>query len=93
VIFITELTSNTATAALLVPLFVTIAEQMGFEVSYIVMGIGFAASCAFMLPVATPPNAIVYGSGKITQKQMMKTGLWLNIATAVAMPALLYAFL
>ncbi|MCG8671152.1 MAG: DASS family sodium-coupled anion symporter, partial [Pseudomonadales bacterium] len=52
VIFITELTSNTATAALLVPLFITIAEQMGFEVSYIVMGIGFAASCAFMLPVA-----------------------------------------
>lgn len=93
VIFITELTSNTATAALLVPLFVTIADQMGFEVSYIVMGIGFAASCAFMLPVATPPNAIVFGSGKLTQQQMMKAGIWLNMTTALVMPALLYMLL
>ena len=93
VIFLTELTSNTATAALLVPLFMTMAEQMGFSSAHVAMGIGLAASCAFMLPVATPPNAVVYGSGKIRQPEMMHTGLWLNMVAIGALPALLYVLL
>ncbi len=93
VIFLTELTSNTATAALLVPLFMTIAEKMGFSSAYVAMGIGLAASCAFMLPVATPPNAVVYGSGHVRQSEMMHAGLRLNIATVLVLPSLLYFLL
>ncbi|MDX1692667.1 MAG: SLC13 family permease [Ketobacteraceae bacterium] len=93
VIFLTELTSNTATAALLVPLFMTIAQTMGFSSAEVAMGIGLAASCAFMLPVATPPNAVVYGSGKVRQQEMMRSGFWLNLVAVAAMPALLYILL
>ena len=50
-----------------------------------------AASCAFMLPVATPPNAIVFGSGHVTIQQMMRAGLWLNIAGIVIITGLTYA--
>ena len=93
VIFLTELTSNTATAALLVPLFITIAEKMGMPSAHVAMGIGLAASCAFMLPVATPPNAVVYGSGKVLQQEMMHTGFWLNIVSVLLLPSLLYLVL
>ena len=63
IIFLTEFTSNTASAALLVPVFATIAAKMGMNQEVLVLIIGIGASCAFMLPVATPPNAIVFGSG------------------------------
>ncbi|MRN39003.1 anion:sodium symporter [Neisseria sp. N95_16] len=79
IIFLTEFTSNTASAALLVPIFATIAAQMGLPEEVLVFVIGIGASCAFMLPVATPPNAIVFGTGMIRQKEMMNVGILLNI--------------
>lgn len=79
VIFLTELSSNTATAALFVPVFYSVATEMGIAPSTLVLSLALAASCAFMLPVATPPNAIVFGTGKVPQKTMMRVGLVLNI--------------
>ncbi|MCF7481619.1 DASS family sodium-coupled anion symporter [Vibrio sp. J1-1] len=80
VVFLTEFASNTASAALLVPVFATIAEALGMSPVILSALIAVAASCAFMLPVATPPNAIVFGTGHIKQKEMMRIGLVLNIA-------------
>ncbi len=79
IIFLTEFTSNTASAALLVPIFASIATQMGLPKEVLVFVIGIGASCAFMLPVATPPNAIVFGTGLIKQREMMRVGILLNI--------------
>ena len=79
IIFLTEFTSNTASAALLVPIFASIATQMGLPKEVLVFVIGIGASCAFMLPVATPPNAIVFGTGLIKQREMMRVGMLLNI--------------
>ncbi len=83
IIFLTEFTSNTASAALLVPIFASIATQMGLPKEVLVFVIGIGASCAFMLPVATPPNAIVFGTGLIEQKEMMRTGILLNVLCVV----------
>ncbi|WP_087016008.1 SLC13 family permease [Thaumasiovibrio subtropicus] len=85
VVFLTEFASNTASAALLVPIFATIAEALGVSPVILSALIAIAASCAFMLPVATPPNAIVFGSGHIQQKEMMRVGLYLNVACIVAL--------
>jgi sodium-dependent dicarboxylate transporter 2/3/5 len=90
VIFLTELTSNTATAALLVPLFISLAETMNVPAHMLALAIGFAASCAFMLPVATPPNAVVFGSGLVPQTEMMKAGFKLNIVGALILPLLIW---
>jgi len=90
VIFLTELTSNTATAALLVPLFISLAHSMQVDHAALALGIGFAASCAFMLPVATPPNAVVFGSGEVKQRDMMSAGFMLNISAAILLPILLW---
>lgn len=79
VVFLTELTSNTATTAALVPILAAIALPLDLDRNAIVAGTALAASCAFMLPVATPPNAIIFGSGSVTQHQMMRAGLSLNI--------------
>ncbi|MGB8666929.1 MAG: DASS family sodium-coupled anion symporter [Serratia inhibens] len=79
IIFLTEFTSNTASAALLVPVFATVAEALGMPSALLTIVIGIGASCAFMLPVATPPNAIVYGTGEIRQSEMVRIGFWLNI--------------
>lgn len=79
IIFLTEFTSNTASAALLVPIFISIAETLGVNSLGLAMIIGLGASCAFMLPVATPPNALAYGTGYVQQKEMLKIGFVLNI--------------
>lgn len=83
IIFLTEFTSNTASAALLVPLFGSVGEAIGMPPALLCLVIGFGASCAFMLPVATPPNAIVFGSGHIKQIEMVKVGIFLNIVSIV----------
>ncbi|ACL33576.1 DASS family sodium-coupled anion symporter [Glaesserella parasuis] len=79
IIFLTEFTSNTASAALLVPIFISIAQALNMPPVGLALIIGLGASCAFMLPVATPPNAIVFGTGQIKQSEMVKAGFWLNI--------------
>ncbi len=81
IIFLTEFTSNTASAALLVPVFATVAKALGMPEALLTLIIGFGASCAFMLPVATPPNAIVFGSGYIKQTDMVRVGIGLNIVS------------
>ncbi|SHH73786.1 DASS family sodium-coupled anion symporter [Ferrimonas marina] len=78
VVLLTEFASNTASAALLVPVFASIAEALGVSPVILSVLIGIAASCAFMLPVATPPNAIMFGSGFIKQTDMMRAGVVVN---------------
>ena len=89
IVFLTELTSNQATTATFVPIMIILATVEGnllsdgasnlSLVAQLAIPVALAASCAFMLPVATPPNAIVYGSEKFTIAQMMKAGLYFNI--------------
>ncbi|PSU34383.1 SLC13 family permease [Photobacterium lutimaris] len=92
VVFLTEFASNTASAALLVPVFATVAEALGVSPVILSALIAVAASCAFMLPVATPPNAIVFGSGHIKQSDMMKVGIYLNVLCIGVLSALAYLF-
>ena len=80
VVFLTEFTSNTATAALLMPIFITVARTLQLPDIALASIIACGASCAFMLPIATPPNAIVYATGKIRLGEMVRVGLLLNIA-------------
>ena len=79
VIFLTELTSNLATTATLLPVMGAIAIQAGVPPIVLTVPITIAASCAFMLPVATPPNAIVFSTGAISIPQMVRAGILLNI--------------
>ncbi|ASM35542.1 NadC family protein [Campylobacter sputorum subsp. bubulus] len=93
ILVLTEFTSNTASAALLVPIFATIATELGLPKESLVVVIGVGASCAFMLPVATPPNAIVFGTGYISQKQMLKAGGVLNTFCIAIITLYTYFFL
>lgn len=79
VVMLTEIASNTASAALLIPIFIGVAQNFSMPPQFIAALIAIAASCAFMLPVATPPNAIVFASGLVPQHQMMKMGLVMNL--------------
>ena len=79
VIFLTELTSNLATTATLLPVMGAIALQAGLPPLVLTVPITIAASCAFMLPVATPPNAIVFATGRLHIPQMVRAGIVLNI--------------
>lgn len=88
VVFLTELVSNTASAALLIPIFLGIASTLGLPPQLLAAAIAAAASCAFMLPVATPPNAIVFATEQISQTTMMRCGLALNLVSIVAISAL-----
>ena len=81
-VFLTELTSNTASAATFLPFAAAVAVGLGIDPATLTVPMALAASCAFMLPVATPPNAIIYASGRITIAQMARVGLWLNFAGA-----------
>lgn len=87
-IFLTELSSNTASTALLVPIFAAVAVDLGVPITRIVLPLTLAASCAFMLPIATPPNAIVFGSGLVPQRTMLRIGLVLNLVFAVVLTLL-----
>jgi sodium-dependent dicarboxylate transporter 2/3/5 len=97
IVFLTELTSNTATTATLVPILAALAPGLGLDPLLLVVPAAIAASCAFMLPVATPPNAVVFGAELVTIPEMSRAGFWLNwigvglitlLTYAVAMPLL-----
>ena len=77
--FLTEITSNLATTAMLLPVLVALAETIGVNPYYLLVGATVAASCAFMLPVATPPNAVVFGSKILKIDDMIKKGFWMNL--------------
>jgi sodium-dependent dicarboxylate transporter 2/3/5 len=83
IIFLTELTSNIATTATFLPVVGAIAIESGFDPIVLTVPVTFAASCAFMLPVATPPNAIVFGSGMLTIPKMVRAGMMLNMVGIV----------
>ncbi len=88
VVFLTELVSNTASAALLVPIFLGVAASLGLPPPLFAAAIAVSASCAFMLPVATPPNAIVYATEQVPQATMMRCGLVLNAVCIVVITAM-----
>ncbi|MEB2822854.1 DASS family sodium-coupled anion symporter [Campylobacter upsaliensis] len=92
IVFLTEFTSNIAVAALFVPLFISVAESLGMLPLGLALIIGIGASCAFMLPVATPPNAIVFGTGYIKQSQMVRIGIYLNILCSIIIALMAYFF-
>ena len=79
-IFLTEISSNTGSAAIFIPIMMALSDQFSGSVTFaLVFGVGLAANCAFMLPVATPPNAIVFGSGLIRVPEMARAGFLVNI--------------
>ncbi|MCQ9121955.1 transporter [Rodentibacter pneumotropicus] len=92
IIFLTEFTSNTASAALLVPIFISIAQSLGIPEIGLALIIGLGASCAFMLPVATPPNAIAFGTGDVKQSEMVRAGIVLNIVCVFVIATFAYIF-
>ncbi len=91
--FITELTSNLATTAMLLPILAPIALKLDLNPYMLLVATTVAASCAFMLPVATPPNAVVFGSGYLRIPDMVKTGIWMNLISIVILTAMVYLLL
>jgi len=92
-IFLTELASNTTSAALLVPLFMPVATSLGADPSVAAILVGTAASCALMLPVATPPNALVFSTGAVPQWAMVRTGFYGSVVVAAVLPLLVPALM
>ena len=90
IVFLTEFTSNTATAALMTPIFISVAEGLGLPPVSLAAIVACSASCAFMLPIATPPNAIVFSTGYIKQSEMVKVGFILNIISTAVIGGLTY---
>ena len=88
--FLTEITSNLATTAMLLPVLVALAETIGVNPYYLLVGATVAASCAFMLPVATPPNAVVFGSKILKIDDMIKKGFWMNLISIFVLTAAVY---
>ncbi|MEM7231015.1 MAG: SLC13 family permease, partial [Planctomycetota bacterium] len=93
VVFLTELTSNIATTSAFLPVLGGIAVRLGVDPRWLAVPVTIAASCAFMLPVATPPNAIVFGSGKVEIGDMVRAGLRLNVISVILVPLLAYAMI
>lgn len=93
VIFLTEITSNTATATMMFPIMASLAGAISVHPYSLMIAAGMAASCAFMLPVATPPNAVVFGSGYLRIPDMAKAGFLLNIAAVVLITLAIYFYL
>ena len=88
--FLTEITSNLATTAMLLPVLVSLASAIGVHPYLLLLGATVAASCAFMLPVATPPNAVVFGSGYLKMEDMVKKGFWMNIISIILLTLIIY---
>ena len=92
VVLLSELMSNTASAALALPLFMPLAPAIGVSPLAMAAAIALAASCGFMLPVATPPNALVFGTGRVSQGTMMRCGWKLDLAAIVLITTAAYWF-
>tara|TARA_A100001011_G_scaffold312186_1_gene329484 strand:- start:1542 stop:3011 length:1470 start_codon:yes stop_codon:yes gene_type:complete len=91
--FLTEITSNLATTAMILPVLAPLALIIEVNPLILMVGATVAASCAFMLPVATPPNAVVFGSGHLTIPNMIKTGIWMNLLSIFLLTLIVYFFL
>ena len=92
IVSLTEFTSNTASAALLVPIFISIARALNMPPLGFAMIIGLGASCAFMMPVGTPPNAIVYATGYIKQSEMVRVGKFIDLTCMIVIATIAYLF-
>ncbi|WP_171766517.1 SLC13 family permease, partial [Shigella sonnei] len=92
IVFLTEFTSNTASAALMMPIFISVANSLGLPPISLAAIIACGASAAFMLPIATPPNAIVFATGYIKQSEMVKVGLILNLLCVAILGCMSYFF-
>jgi len=90
IVALSEVASNTATAAAFLPVAAALALGIGESPLLLVIPAALAASCGFMLPVATPPNAIAYGTGRVTVAQMARAGLWLDVLCIAAILAVAY---
>lgn len=90
---LTEITSNLATTAMMLPILAPLAIAIGVHPYILMVGATLAASCAFMLPVATPPNAVVFGSGYLKISDMFRVGVWLNIMTIILVILVVYFLL
>lgn len=88
--FLTEVTSNVATASMILPILASVAIKLDLHPFGLMIGATIAASCAFMLPIATPPNAIVFGSGYLKMNDMVKAGFWLNIISIILVTLMVY---
>lgn len=93
VVFLTEVTSNSATASLFIPVMASLAVSLAVSPMILMVTVAVAASFAFMLPVATPPNAIVFGSGYLSIPQMARVGFWLNLGGILFLTAMVYVWL
>jgi len=90
VLFMTELMSNVALVTIILPVLIAVARGMGEDPLMLVIPATIASSCAFMMPISTPPNAIVYSSGHIRMHEMMRAGIWLNLIAVSVLTALTY---
>lgn len=88
--FLTEITSNVATASMLLPILASVALKLDLHPFGLMVGATLAASCAFMLPVATPPNAVVFGSGYLRIRDMAGAGFWLNVISIFLVTLMVY---
>jgi sodium-dependent dicarboxylate transporter 2/3/5 len=88
--FLTEFTSNLATVTMILPILAPIAVASGIEPLTLMTAATFAASCGFMMPAGTPPNAIAFGSGYLKIGDMIKTGLVLNLVSIIAIALMMY---
>ena len=88
--FLTELTSNTATTEMVLPILAGIAISTNIHPLLLMIPATLSASMAFMLPVATPPNAIVFGTSRVRMSQMARTGLIMNLYAAVVTTLMMY---
>ena len=91
--FLTEITSNLATTAMMLPILAPLAIAVDVHPFILMVGATVAASCAFMLPVATPPNAIVFGSGYLRIPDMVRVGVWMNIISIIILTLITYLVL
>ena len=87
---LTEVTSNMATTAMLLPVLVTIALAIEIHPYFLLVSATLAASCAFMLPISTPPNAVVFGSGFLKIEDMFKKGIWMNLISIIIITLVVY---
>ena len=91
--FTTELTSNVATASVLMPVLASLGASLGMDSFSLMFACAVTSSYAFMLPVATAPNAVVFSSGRIPIGSMTRAGLWLNLLSIALISAYHYLFL
>ena len=87
---LTEVTSNMATTDMLLPVLVTIALAIEIHHYFLLVSATLAASCAFMLPISTPPNAVVFSSGFLKIEDMFKKGIWMNIISIITITFVVY---